>query len=90
MQTSSHALTGWLPGVEADWPRCHQQAGLRQCQWMRDQGLARCQMVIEFREDQHRFVVEFLDPQCQREWAVLWARPDMIAELLARSDQFGV
>jgi len=90
MQSSSHAVTEWFEGAEADWPRCHTQAGLAQCQWIFRQGLERCQMVIEFREDQHRFVVEFLDPQCQREWAVLWARPGTVAELPARSDQSGV
>lgn len=89
MQSSSHVLTQWFQGSEADWPRCHQQAGLDQCQWIFDQGLERCQMVIEFREDQHRFVVEFLDPQCGREWAVLWARPEIGAEQPARAGLFG-
>ena len=65
-----------LGTIDIDWPSVHRQAGLDHIQWLKNQDPAKCQMILEHREnDPYIYVVaEIYSDRLATEYALMWAK----------------
>lgn len=61
--------------VDVPWPKVHQTVGTEEIQWLEQQDLRDCQMIVERSEcGRHCLYVEFYDQNLRREYAVRFAK----------------
>lgn len=83
MKTHRFELGSWLPSesdgtenIYIDWPAVHRQAGTDHIQWLKDQDITQCQMVVERREGDpyHYLIAEIYSAKLATVYGLLWAK----------------
>ena len=60
--------------VDIPWPEVHSVVGIEEIQWLRQQSLDRCQMIVETAGIDLRLYVEFYCDKLRKEYALLFAK----------------
>ncbi len=78
MKTKCVELYSWLPAdgeyIEIDWPKVHRTIGVDHTEWLLQQPLTACQLVLEHGADCCRLVAEFYDEQTLTLYHLMWAK----------------
>jgi hypothetical protein len=78
MKTKSIELYSWLPAdgeyIEIDWPKVHRTIGVDHTEWLLQQPLTACQLILEHGSDCCRLVAEFYDEQTLTLYHLMWAK----------------
>ena len=79
MKTKRIALFEWeinsaQDNIDIDWPKLHRAVGEELVQWILDQPITKCQLVVDKVRDKHKLVAEFYDPKVLTAYHLMWAK----------------
>lgn len=78
MKNNKVELYRWLPSegenIEIDWPKVHKTIGLDQTNWLLNQTLDKCQLILERRDMYCRLIAEFYDNRTLTTYHLMWAK----------------
>jgi hypothetical protein len=78
MKNFKISLVSWLlvheEPLAIDWPKVHRELGIDQVDWLLEQPLQKCQLMVEKQGSHCCLTVEFYDIRSWREYHLLWAK----------------
>jgi hypothetical protein len=82
MKTHRFEIARYLPAdvepgtIWIDWPSVHRQAGRDHIQWLKEQDVSECQMIVERKNNDgyHYLVAEIYSDKLATIYSLMWAK----------------
>lgn len=59
--------------ISIDWPMVHTAVGSEHIEWIKDQPLTKCQLVLEMLDNEYKLVAEFYNKKTANDYMLMWA-----------------